>query len=87
MPSVATIVAEKHPDGNWNARFAHSVRFSGNGNNPISAVSRFIESFGWEKVDIDRIAEVNEFKQDDYSVFRVPLNDLGRLTIRNLISL
>ena len=81
MPNIATIVVEKQPCGAWNARFAQSNRFHGEAAWPGSAVSRLIDCFGWEKIDVNAIVEVGDLKLDDYRVFRAPLNALGLAAI------
>ena len=82
MPSVATIVAEKQTNGIWNARFAHSVNFFGEGECTTLAVWRLIDGLGWDNVDLDGFAETEEIRRDDYRVFRLTLKDTGRNALR-----
>lgn len=74
-------VAEKQSDGTWTARFARAINFTGSGDDPVTAVNRFIDNFGWDKIEITGLTEVSDMKATDYKVFSIPLNDLGRHTL------
>lgn len=75
--STITITVERQPDATWIARFAKSIRYSGKADHPGSAVSRLIDSFGWDRIELINIVEVLDARQADYRVFQVPLNASG----------
>lgn len=80
-PSMIAITVERQLDGTWVARFSKSIRYHGKADNPSSAISRLVDSFGWDKVDLNKIVEVAEVRQPGYRVFQVPLSESGRIAL------
>ena len=77
MSTFAIIIVEKQSDGTWRARFAHTDRFSGNGEWPATALNQLIECFGWDNIDGGCFDEITAGSREVYRMFRIPLNDLG----------